>query len=65
MTGLGQYIGGLLLCLVVSLVYSMTRKDTPATIAKETFVVLLYIIGAIAVVSIAVMLMIIFAAKFK
>jgi hypothetical protein len=56
-----QYVGGLVLCLVVSFVYSLARKDTPRAVLRETAVVFVYTLGAIA----AVVLVVFFACKFK
>jgi len=51
-----QYLIGLALTLAVALVYSLARKETPRAIAKETVVVFIYMMGAIAGVVIVVLL---------
>ena len=61
MTSLGQYIAGLVLCLVVSLVYTLARKDRPKAVFRETLLVFVYTLGAISAVALIVLL----ACKFK
>jgi len=51
-----EYIGGLVLCLVVSLVYTLARKDRPRVVLKETLLVFVYTLGAISAVVLAVLL---------
>jgi hypothetical protein len=53
---LAEYVGGLFLCLLVSLIYSLARKDTPRAVVKETALVFVYTLGAIAAVVIVVLL---------
>ena len=55
MIPLAQYAGGLVLCVVVSLVYSLARKDTPAEVARETLLVFIYTLGAISAVILVVL----------
>ena len=61
MTSLAQYIGGVLLCLIVSFAYSLARKDEPKAVLKETLLVFVYTMGAVSVVVLIVLL----ACKFK
>jgi energy-converting hydrogenase Eha subunit A len=61
MSSVAEYIVGLLLCLMVSLVYSMARKDRPRAIVRETALVFLYTVGAIG----AVVLLVFLACQFK
>ncbi len=56
MSRLVEYIGGLVLCLVVSLVYTLARKDRPRVVLKETLLVFVYTLGAISAVVLAVLL---------
>ena len=56
MTSLEEYVGGLVLCLIVSLVYSLARKDRPAAVLKETLLVFVYTLGAISAVVLVVFL---------
>jgi len=51
-----EYIAGLVLCLVVSLVYTLARKDRPRVVLKETLLVFVYTLGAISAVVLAVLL---------
>jgi len=55
-TGLAEYISGLVLLLVVSLVYSLARKDKPAAVLRETLLVFVYAVGAISAVVLFVLL---------
>ncbi len=61
MSEFAQYVAGLGLCLVVSFVYSLARKDEPGAVLRETALVFVYTLGAIAAVVLAVFL----ACKFK
>lgn len=61
MTSVPEYVAGLALCLIVSLVYSLARKDKPADVLKETLLVFVYTLGAISAVVVIVLL----ACKFK
>lgn len=61
MTALAQYLSGVVLCLVVSFVYSLARKDEPRAILKETLLVFVYSLGAIAAVALVALL----ACKYK
>jgi len=56
MTSLAQYIAGLVLCLVVAFVYVLARRDRPRRVVRETFLVLLYMLGAISAVVLVVLL---------
>lgn len=56
MTNGVQYLIGLVLMLAVALVYSMARKDSAKGIVKETAVVFIYMLGAVAGVVIIVLL---------
>ena len=56
MSRLVEYIAGLVLCLVVSLVYTLARKDRPRVELKETLLVFVYTLGAISAVVLAVLL---------
>lgn len=56
MSRLVEYIAGLVLCLVVSLVYTLARKDRPRVVLKETLLVFVYTLGAISAVVLAVLL---------
>ena len=56
MTNGVQYLIGLVLMLAVALVYSMARKDSAKSIVKETVVVFIYMLGAVAGVVIIVLL---------
>jgi len=61
LTSLAQYIGGIVLCLVVSLVYTLARKNRPASVLRHTALVFIYTLGAISAITIAVLLL----CKFK
>ena len=61
MSSLPEYVAGLVLCLIISLIYSMARKDDGRAIVKETALVFVYTLGAIA----AVVLVVFLACKFK
>ena len=61
MSNLAQYVAGLALCLLVSLIYTLARKDKPAVVFKETLLVFIYTLGAISAVTLIVLL----ACKFK
>ncbi len=61
MTELAQVIGGLVLCLLVALVYTLARKNRPASVLRGTAAVFVYILGAISAVTLVVLL----ACKFK
>ena len=56
MSRLVEYIAGLVLCQVVSLVYTLARKDRPRVVLKETLLVFVYTLGAISAVVLAVLL---------
>jgi len=56
LTGLAEYVAGLVLCLVVSLVYCLARKDRPGAVVRETLLVFLYTLGAISAVTLVVFL---------
>ena len=56
MSNAAQYLIGLVLTLAVALVYSLARKESPKSIAKETLVVFIYMLGAVAGVVIVVLL---------
>jgi len=56
-----EYLGGLVLCLVVALVYSLARKEKPEEVWKETLLVFVYTLGAISAVVVVVLL----ACKYK
>ncbi len=49
-----EYVAGFVLCIIVALVYSMARKDEPAEVIREALLVLGWILGAIAVIVLAV-----------
>ncbi len=61
MTSLSQYIGGLVLCLAVSLVYTLARTGEPRKVVRHTLLVFVYTLGVISAVVLAVLL----ACKFK
>ncbi len=61
MSNLAQYVAGLLLCLLVSLVYALARKVRPGAVLRETLMVVTYALGAISAVTLVVLL----ACKFK
>ena len=56
MSSLAQYIAGLFLCLLVSFVYSLARRDTPRAVLRETLLVFVYTLGAISAVVVVVLL---------
>lgn len=56
MTSLAEYVGGIVLCLAVSFVYSLARKDQPREVLKETVRVFVYTLGAISAVTAVVLL---------
>jgi hypothetical protein len=60
-SSVAEYIGGLLLCLLVSFVYCLARKDRAGAVLKETVLVFVYTLGAIAAVTLIALL----ACKFK
>jgi len=51
-----EYVAGLVLCFVVSLVYTLARRDRPRVVLKETLLVFVYTLGAISAVALAVLL---------
>ncbi|MFO7898528.1 MAG: hypothetical protein R6V58_05660 [Planctomycetota bacterium] len=57
MSSLAEYIAGLILCVIVSFVYSLARKDEPRAVLKETLLVLTYTLGAISAVVLVVLLL--------
>ena len=61
MTSLSQYIGGLVLCLVLSLVYTLARTREPRKVVRHTLLVFVYTLGVVSAVTLAVLL----ACKFK
>lgn len=61
MTSSWEYIGGLLLCLLVSLIYTLARKEKPKTVLWETLLVFVYTLGAIS----AVVLIVLLACQYK
>ena len=61
MTSLSQYIGGLVLCLTVSLAYTLARTGEPRKIVRHTLLVFVYALGVVSAITLAVLL----ACKFK
>ncbi len=61
MTSLSQYIGGLALCLVLSLVYTLARIREPRRVVRHTLLVFVYTLGVISAIALVVLL----ACKFK
>lgn len=47
-----QYVIGFVLCVVVSFLYSSTRKDKPAEVFRDGLVVLAWMLGALVVLAI-------------
>jgi len=47
-----QYLVGFALCVIVAFIYSSTRKDTPREIVHDGLVVLAWMLGAIAALTV-------------
>ena len=61
MTSVAQVVAGILLCLAVSLVYTLARKNRPGAVVRGTIATFIYVLGAIAAVTLVVLL----ATKFR
>jgi len=47
-----QYLVGFVLCVIVAFIYSSTRKDTPREILRDGLIVLAWMLGAIAALTV-------------
>jgi len=56
LTSPAQYAAGFVLCLFISFVYALARRDKPRAVVKETLLVFVYTLGVIASVTLVVLL---------
>lgn len=56
-----RYLAGIVLCFVVALVYSATRKDRPKEIVRDAFEYLFYMVAGVLVIAAVVF----FLCKYK